>query len=91
MEEFLVTGASMESFEKELKTLRDRVASLEATNGVLVVRMGALLDRLEIEDARKQNSMIRTHQPVPAFKASSSSEAAAAPFFSFAPSGWHRR
>lgn len=60
--------------------LREDIARLSS-------KIDAVLSRLEVEDARRQNKAIRTHAAVPAFKSSSTPTATSlsAPFFSFLP------
>jgi len=89
LEEFLITGASLDSLERQIDALAEEIKALQTESTRLASRVDKLLDRLEVSDARKQNKLIRTHAPVPAFKQqTAAAELSSSPpssMFSFIP------
>lgn len=91
--DFLITGESMHRFEVELQAMRAEMRAMRSENDTLRRRVDTLLDRLEVADARKQNKLIRTHAPVPAFKTASvpTPQPAQSSTFSFIPATFRER
>ena len=79
----VVDGHTLRSLVHEVKQLREEQSRLNRL-------LQTLLDRLEIDDKRRQNAAIRTHQAVPAFKTVSTASTSETPSvsasaFSFTP------
>lgn len=90
LDDFLVvndpeaTRRLLERYEQQLRQLTEAVHSLTQ-------RIEALSGRMEVDDARRQNALIRSQAPVPAFKtASEASQHQPPPLFSFRPTLFRR-
>ena len=60
----------LEAIEARLERLAQTVDRLTQTADSFASKLDTIVERSEMDEARRQNALIRSHAPVPAFKSS---------------------